>query len=391
MKILIYTHEYPPFLGGLATTSSKLANGISGSAHEVTVLAPSYSSDDKNYDNDKNFETIRMSGITRNHGIPTPLKETAGMFALKSEISRQKPDLMITVTREAHAGAGMLENLPCKSITRVAGYEAVGYLSSQKLFNKLVAYPMRNYYKKVSKIVCPSKATKELFLEANILESKLTVIYNGVNQNLISQKPDKEVINSIKDKFGIQDNNKILLTVSRIVNGKGQDAVIRILPDILKKHPNTKYLIAGHGSHESYLRELAGNLGIQKNVIFAGAVANAEVINYYDLCDMFILPNKLIKKKENVEGLPNVIFEACARAKPVITGIPGGGKEIVDDGVSGFVVDGDDPKHIKNRILELLGDSKKTKGFGKKARAKVESGYTEKIMIDNYLKLIDSL
>ena len=200
MKILIYTHEYPPFLGGLATTSSKLAFGISNSGHEVSVLAPGYCSDDKNYDSKADFNTIRMSGLTKNHGIPSPIKETAGFFSLKRAISKLNPDLMLLVTREAHAAAGMLSGLPSKIITRVAGYEAIGYLSSKKFINKLIAIPMKKIYLKSSKIISPSESTKELLMEAGIAEKKIQVIYNGVNKDLIYQKKNhEEMILKIKE------------------------------------------------------------------------------------------------------------------------------------------------------------------------------------------------
>jgi glycosyltransferase involved in cell wall biosynthesis len=391
MKILIYTHEYPPFLGGLATTSSKLAFGISDSGHEVTVLAPRYSADDKSYDAKADFVTIRMNGLTRNHGIPSPIKEAAGFLSLRSIIAKQNPDLLLLITREAHAAAGLLCNLPSKIITRVAGYEAVGYLSSKKLFNKLIAVPMKKLYLKSSKIISPSESTKDLLIKAGIPESKIAIIYNGVNKNLVSQRQNPEAIKILKDKLRIKDSDKVMLTVSRVVKGKGQEAVIKILPNILKKQPDTKYLIVGHGSHQDYLKQLALRLRTAQNVIFAGPIPNTEVINYYDLCDIFILPNIAIKKKENIEGLPNVIFEASARAKPVITGIPGGGKEIIEDGISGFVVNGENLEEIEQRVLELLGDEKKAVSFGINGKTKIESNFTEQIMIDNYLNLINNL
>ena len=60
MKILIYTHEFPPFLGGLATTSYKLANGIGESEMEVVVLAPGYSTKDKAVDDNLSCRVIRI-------------------------------------------------------------------------------------------------------------------------------------------------------------------------------------------------------------------------------------------------------------------------------------------------------------------------------------------
>ena len=391
MKILIYTHEFPPFLGGLATTSSKLAVGISNSGHDVTVLAPGYSPNDKIYDSTVDFNITRMSRFTRNHGIPSPIKEAAGFLSLKNVISKASPDLLLLVTREAHAAAGFLNSLPFKVVTRVAGYEAIGYLSSKKFINKLIGIPMKKLYMKSSKIISPSQSTKDLLMKAGIPESNIQVIYNGVNKCMISQKPNSNAINIIKDKLKIKYTDKVILTISRLVRGKGQEAVIRILPNILKTHPNFKYLIVGEGSYENYLKQLVHRKGVESNVIFVGPIPNSEVINYYDLCNLFVLPNITIKKKENIEGLPNVIFEAAARAKPVITGIPGGGKEIIENGVNGFVVNGENLEEIEKSVLELLGDEDKAVSYGINGKSKIESGFTEQIMIDNYLSLINSL
>jgi len=103
------------------------------------------------------------------------------------------------------------------------------------------------------------------------------------------------------------------------------------------------------------------------------------------------MPNITIKRKENIEGLPNVIFEALARAKPVITGTPGGGKEIIENGVNGLVVNGENLEEIEKSVLELLGDENKAVLYGINGKRKIERGFTEQIMIDNYLSLINSL
>ena len=84
MKIIIYTHEFPPFLGGLATTSYKLAQGLSHTGYEVIVLAPDYpglKSDDQYEDSD--FQIIRMSRLAQNHGVITPIKELTGFYYLR--------------------------------------------------------------------------------------------------------------------------------------------------------------------------------------------------------------------------------------------------------------------------------------------------------------------
>ncbi len=391
MKVLIYTHEFPPFPGGLATESQKLATGFSKAGLDVTVLAPRYSKQDKEIDAEYKFRVKRMTGLTRNHGIPSPIKETAGFFSLQNAISGIKPDLVMMVTREAHAAGGLLNSFPFKIVAFVAGYEAIGFLNSKKLINKLIAIPMRRLYMGASKIICPSNATKELFEQAGIAGSRVQVIYHGMNNNMLSQRPNEKIINEIKSKLNIKDGEKIILTISRVVKGKGQEAVIKSIPILLKEYTNFKYLIVGDGSYMKNLKNLVNRLGIESKVIFTGNIPYKEVMNYYDLSDLFILPNVTFKEKENIEGLPIVIYEAMSRGKPVITGIPGGGKEIVEDGVNGYVVNGENFDDISKRLIELLKNDTKVNLFGSNGKKKIAQGFTEEMMINNYLNTILNL
>src|SRR3972149_1120956 len=121
MKVLIYTHEFPPFLGGLATTSFKLGKGFREAGLEVTVLAPQYSAQDKNLDKSLNFRVLRMGNLAKNHGIPSPIKEASGFLSVTKVLSEIKPNIVIFITREAHTAGGLLPSLPFRVIVRVAG------------------------------------------------------------------------------------------------------------------------------------------------------------------------------------------------------------------------------------------------------------------------------
>lgn len=390
MKALIYTHEFPPFLGGLATTSFKLGKGISEAGLEVTVIAPQYSAQDKDLDKNFNFRVLRMGKLARNHGIPSPIKEAAGFFSLIKVLSDVNPDVVIFITREAHIVGGLLSNLPFRAIVRVAGYEAFRYLLGKRISNRILGLPMKRLYMKAYKIISPSLSTKELLEKAGIPGDKIDVIYNGVNNYMLSQEPNPRISEVLRSKFNIKSGEKVVLTVARLVPGKGQDAVIRALPKVLKDRNRFKYLIVGEGGYEQKLKELCEKEGVSSKVIFAGSVPQSEVINFYDLCDVFIMPNRTIKNAENIEGLPNVVLEAASRGKPVITGVPGGSKEVIGNGETGYVVNGENIDEIAKCILDLLNDEAKALAFGARGRQRIEKIFTEEKMIDGYLKIIES-
>jgi glycosyltransferase involved in cell wall biosynthesis len=388
MKVLIYTHEFPPFLGGLATTSYKLGKGISEAGLEVTVLAPQYSAQDKDLDKSFNFVVLRMGILARNHGIPSPIKEAAGFLSLVKVLPEVKPDVVFFITREAHSAGGLLPNLPFKVIVRVAGYEAFRYLLGKKISNRLLGLPMRRLYMKAYKIISPSLSTKELLEKAGIPVDKIDVIYNGVNTSMLSQKPNLRILEGLRSKLKIKSGEKVVLTVARLVPGKGQDAVIRALPKVMNDRNGFKYLIVGEGGYKKKLKELSEKEGVSSKVIFAGPVPQSEVVNFYDLCDIFIMPNRTIKDAENIEGLPNVVLEAASRGKPVIAGIPGGSKEVIEHGETGYVVNGGNIDEIAKCILDLLNDETKARNFGARGRQRIEKIFTEEKMIDSYLEVI---
>lgn len=388
MRVLIYTHEFPPFLGGLANTSLKLASGFSRTGLDVIVLAPSYSNTDKESDSEYNFQIKRMTALSRNHGIPSPLPEAAGVYSLYNALKKYRPEVLLLITREGQTSGGLLRAYPSKVLVRVAGYEPYRYLLGKRLYNKLLGKPIKRLYMNASRVVSPSHSTRELLESAGIPSDKIEVIYNGVSKDMLSNKKDTDAINTLRTSLNLKNDDKLILTVSRLVPSKGHKEIIRILPRLLKKFKNVKYLIVGEGRHEAELRNLAREEGVLTNVIFAGPVAYNKVRNYLDLAYLFAMPNTIDDEEEGVEGLPNVVFEAMARGKPVVVGTEGGAKEIVEHGVNGFVENGKNIDGIYERIFELLLNEEMAKNFGGKSRRKIEEGFTEDKMVQNYLRII---
>ena len=109
MKVLIYTHEFPPFLGGLATTSYKLAKGISDSGVDVAVLAPGYGAGDRLEDSELQSRVIRIAGLGGKWVKVLPLFDIIlGWLHLFVTLLRRKPDIVLFITEEAEAAGGLL-------------------------------------------------------------------------------------------------------------------------------------------------------------------------------------------------------------------------------------------------------------------------------------------
>ena len=389
MKALIYTHEFPPFQGGLATTSYKLAKGFQKAGVVTTVLAPTYSKKDGIADRNFDFTVNRMGSLSKNHGVPSPVREIVGLLSLSKYLSTHTPDVLLLITREAHLVGGIALNpRKYKIIVRAAGYEANRFLLGKKWKNKLQGLLMNRLYTRADKIIGPSNSTKQLFSDSGILNSKLKVIHNGISKNLILREANRAEVELLRKKYNIGNSDKVILTVSRLVQGKGQDKVIEALSIVREKHENFKYVIVGEGSYGKALNELVRSKQLRDKVVFAGPVRHEEVWNFYDLCDVFTMVNRTISSKENIEGLPNVLIEAAARGKPIITGMDGGSAEAVEHGETGYVANGNDTGQMARYIIELLSDENKSREFGAKGKQKILDEFTEEGMIERYLEVI---
>ncbi len=390
MKLLLYTHEFPPFLGGLATTSHKLAKGISASDMEVVILAPSYSSNDKDVDDSLHGRVIRVPGLGSKWIKALPFADIIlGWIYLLKTLSNHKPDVVLFITEEAEAAGGLLPSFSFKPIVRIAGSGITTCFYGNKLLKSLMRYPMKRLYNNASRVIAVSNNTKELVESVGVPGEKIEVIYNGVEDYLLSDDLDEQAVIKLKDKYGISNDDKILITVARVLPRKGQDTVIRALPSVLGEFPKLKYLVVGDGRYRAQFSDLAAELGVSDNVIFTGGVPHEEIINFIDTSDIFIMPNRYWNNK--IEGLPNALIEASARGKPLIAGRHGGSVEAVRDNLTGVLVDPESEQDVARAIIKILSDESIAREMGALGRENVLSRHTEDGMIKKYISVINKV
>jgi phosphatidyl-myo-inositol dimannoside synthase len=149
---------------------------------------------------------------------------------------------------------------------------------------------------------------------------------------------------------------KVLMTVSRLSSlerYKGHDRVIRTLPRVLGRHPDTIYLIVGDGDDRPRLESLAVECGVTKNVQFTGSVPPEELPDYFRLADVFVMPSA-------GEGFGIVFLEAMASGVRVIGGSQDGSRDALCDGALGTLVDPENGEELASAILAALDDPART-------------------------------
>ncbi len=387
MKVLIYTHEFPPFLGGLATTGMRLARGISGAGIETVVLAPGYGRGERDIDRRLGCRVRRIPGLGGKWIKALPYADILlGWFFLMAELRNSKPDVVLFITEEAEASGGLLPDFSFVPVVRVAGSGITTCFYGNRIIKRLMKYPMRRLYKNAGRIIAVSRNTKGLLEGIGVPEDKITVIYNGVGGEMLSKKPDAEKMSALRAKHGIGGNAPIIVTIARVLPRKGQDMVIRALPLVKKEFPGVIYLVVGEGRFKNKFRDLAEEAGVSGSVIFTGGVGHEEIIDYLDLADAFVMPSREWGNK--IEGLPNALIEASARAKPVVASKQGGSVEAVRDGVTGILVDPESVTDIADAVKSLLRDPDRARLMGESGRGVVKEFHTETGMIKNYIDVL---
>lgn len=176
----------------------------------------------------------------------------------------------------------------------------------------------------------------------------------------------------IRERLGIDPDRPVLVSVSRFVDRKGQDALIKAMPHVLRTVPDALLLLVGDGPTRGRLDRLVRDNDLARSVVFAGAVPWSEAPGWFDVGDVFAMPCRTRKGGLEPEALGIVFLEAQACAHPVLVGDSGGAPETVLHGETGYVVDPFNPLAIAARAVDLLSDLDRARLMGEKGRAWVE-------------------
>ena len=177
-----------------------------------------------------------------------------------------------------------------------------------------------------------------------------------------------------RERYGISDTDKVVLCFGRLVPRKGVDRLIRIMELVHERVPEAVLVVAGTGSEEERLQELARDS--RGRVVFTGRVPDDLVPPVYAMADAFALAVADRYGGLEAEGLGIVLLEAAACEVPCVTGRSGGTPEAVIEGKTGFVVDAAETEKFADRIAGLLENEHLARQMGKAGRTHVTENFS---------------
>lgn len=329
MKVLIISREIPPHGGGAGVVALNYCKALSVGGAEVTLIA---TEPQKGlFDSLDNFKLISI-----------PTKRGMWIFSMIKELVKLSVsgfDKIIINDVAATYVTGILFNSLDfkKSLVVLHGSEPENIYNNPSFLHKLILYPY--FYKRSiklsNKIIAVSHYMKAKFLEETPFTNseRIVVIHSGF-----------ELPSPTLDLVKKNSTRKILLTVSRIEEGKGFREMLETLEPILRADLNLMWVIIGKGAFYDDFSNMVANSSVKAQIILKGYVEYSELNIHYQEADLFIL---LSNYKESL-GL--VYIEAQAFGCPVIGYNSYGVKETVLNGKTGFLVNS--PKDIINIIEE---------------------------------------
>ncbi|MCM1567409.1 MAG: glycosyltransferase [Dehalobacter sp.] len=182
---------------------------------------------------------------------------------------------------------------------------------------------------------------------------KVSIIPMGVQIKKICNNTDSE---SFKSTYGI-NSKYVILFVGRLVEVKGCEYLIRAFKSVVEERDkDIQLVIVGNGPLEDSLKNMAIELGINKNIIFKGYVDHDRIADYFGLSDIVVFPS-IVDSSGFQEGLPVVLIEALSAGKPVIATNTKGVLEVIENGYNGIIVEQKNGPQIAEEIDNVIKDS----------------------------------
>ncbi len=203
-------------------------------------------------------------------------------------------------------------------------------------------------------------------------------------------KPDALIGKKTKSELGFKAGDLIVFGVGRLVAKKGFKYLIKAAPQIIKKHKNTFFVIAGDGEQRTYLEKLAEKLKVADHFKFLGNVSYSVMNGYYNMADVFILPS-VRDEKGNLDDQSVAVMDAMVCGKPTITTNFPGYSSVINNGVTGILIDEGNSNQIAKEIVSLLASPIKRKTLGMNAHKSIQDNFSWKRIGQQYTSLFTTL
>lgn len=364
MKKLIIITTVPMSLATLVKGQAKYL-----SSYFDVKLVTSFSEKNQEISKDEGVE-LKSIDMTRQITI---IKDLKALIELYKYFKNQKPDIVYTFTPKAGL-LGMMASFLSRVPVRIHNVVGMPLMEATGKKFILLKFIERLTYFFSTNLFCNSFGLKK-FINENLTKKDVKVIaqgsINGVDTEFFKNTKTLDEQELIRDKFKIDKKDFVITFVGRIVKDKGINELIEAFINLSKKYNNLKLLLVG--DYEEHLNPIKNENKILidslDSIITVGF--QNDIRDFLSITDLFVLPSYR-------EGLPNSLIEAGSFGIPLLATNINGCNEIIDDGITGILVEKKSAKKLEEAIDKLLEDKELYNSIKLKVRDRIIEKYEQK-------------
>lgn len=303
--------------------------------------------------------------------FPLPMRgelDLPASLRIRKLITRQGYDILHSHTSHAHTLA-FFASLGCKTCRLVTRRVDFSIIRNRFLPINGIKYRfMADHY------IAISHKIKEVMVNDGIAAERISVVHSGIDLQRFAGISGDHLLS----EFKLKPDERVVINVAHLAGHKGQKYLVRAIPYVLAKLPNTKFFIIGKGELMEELKALASSLGLERELIFTGF--RRDVGAFYQIADLCVMSSV-------EEGLGTAVLDAMALGKPVVATAAGGLPEIVHGGKTGKLVAPADPLALAEGIIELLTCKEMAITMANQARALVQQCFSIQAMVNRNIEV----
>ncbi|MDH4176400.1 MAG: glycosyltransferase family 4 protein [Thermoleophilia bacterium] len=362
-------------VGGPALHVSYLARGLADRGYETTLVAGDVGRGEESMEwvaEQAGVEVLRLPGLSREL---SPLRDLVATIRLARIIRRVRPDIVHTHTAKAGA-VGRLAALLVRPRRPVVvhtfhGHVLRGYFGAA---GSLVFRAIETVLARVtdSLVAVSPEVRDELAAMGVAPASRFTVVRLGIElEPRVRCDVDPA---ELRRRYGIRRDCFVVGWFGRMTAVKRTEDLLDTLASLRERGVDALLVLVGDGTDRERLERLAYGRGLAKACLFVGY--QEDVAPWYAICDAVVLTSAN-------EGTPVTIIEALAASRPVVATKVGGVPDVVEDGVTGYLVRRGDTHAVAERLEMLARDEGRRRAMGEAGRARVLERYAVSRLVDD--------
>jgi colanic acid biosynthesis glycosyl transferase WcaI len=405
MKILYLSQYFPPEMGAPAARVYELSREWAALGHQVTVLTgfpnhptgvipPEYRGEWMRREEVDGIQVVRVpiyaaanKGLFRRAANYLSYAASAGAIG---PFLTETPDVVIATSPQFLTAASgflmsLLKRVPFvfevrdiwpRSIVEVgalsASHPAITALEWCELF----------LYARAKRVVVVTDSFVDELADRGVPRQKLQVVKNGVDLELFQPRPRDE---ALRTSLGMSGDDFFCLYVGTHGMAHGLGTILETA-DRLREHKGIRFVLVGEGADKQALKDRAASLGLT-NLTFVDQQKREVIARYLAASDLSLV---LLKAKPLFKTvLPSKIFEIMGAARPMILGVDGEARRLLEEAGAGVFVKPEDAAALADEILRLRGEPDALRQMGKSGRRFVEEKFSRTALARKYIGVLE--